>query len=354
MLISAPEYLERLARRGLLDERAPLAEHNAAVWRAWLSRHAELAAPTDALPVLLTPGGLGFYRDPLNDTGRWEWALHGGLSHGLLPAGAAEVIAAAEALPAVCAEAGLGAPTTLTDSFGLARPPDPEQARHFLWLRSPRARARGDFATYLSTLTHDRRRRVRTLLRRLDELPGLELDLSPRPLAGAELDFLVEQQRARWGADAAYALAQWAWALAVSEGLPGAALFLRARWRGELALLAAWVLRGEAAICQATCRREVEALSGLGGYVDLWLLRRLREAGGPVEVVDPTCRTGVEDTPDIWVSKRRMVNEEARWPTLIVGPVAPALPELEGEPPRYDPRTGWVLPPEPAVIGLPP
>lgn len=346
-LWSAERYLAHLHARGELSERALVPEQNVAVWRAYLPLYAELAGPPERLEVLATAAGPGFYRDPLNETGAWEWALLGPISHARLPWTAAQVIRAAEEL----AERGAG--RVRTDTFGLAAPPSPEEARAFLWLNSPRARLPGDFDAYVASLSHDRRKELRAQLRRFDALPALSLEISARPPDADEVAFLTRQSRQRWGDDAPYALVQWAWPMAVARALPEAVRFARARWSGALVLMAAYVLRGEEAICQATCRQDLEEAPGLGGFIDAHFIRTLCAEGAPVRVLDPTVRTGLEDTPGIWVSKRRWVNEDHAWPTLIVDPEEPAVPELPGPVPRLDPIRGWVRPAEPARIGRP-
>ena len=351
MILDAAAYIEALARRGLLAEGAGLAEHNLGVWREYLARYADFVAPLDDITVLMTPSGLGLYEDPLNDTGLHEWALLGPISHGLLPWSARELMAGIAELPACFAEAGLGPARVRTDTFTCAGPIDPSLARHFLWIRSPRARGFGDFERYLASLTHDRRKDLRAMIRRFDSLESLRLELSGRPPDAAETRLILDHAHARWQADAPYAVAQWAWPMAIASALPEKVWFMRVFWQGSLALLAAYVLRGEVAICQATCRLDTESLPGIGGFVDAALLRQL--GAGPVQVVDPTCRTGVEDTPNIWVSKRRLVNEDMEWPTLLVQSEAPVIPELDGVAPYFHPDRGWILPADRAVIGRP-
>lgn len=353
MILDAGEYIDEMARRGRLSAAAPIAERNDAVWRAYLRRYDALVGPAGALRVLLTPSGLGLYQDPLNETGAWEWALLGPISHPILPWSVDEVLRGIEALPAEFEAAGLGPPRVRTDTFGFSAPPDAEQARRFLWLNSPRARFFGDFERYLASLTHDRRKELRAQIRRFDGLTSLRFSLSAQPPNTTETDFVLTKTVERWGADAPYALAQWAWPMAIAEALPEKVLFMRVLWQGELVLLAAYVLRDEVAICQATCRAPTDALPGLGGFVDGELIRRLCAAPGPVQVMDPTCRTGVEDTPAIWVSKRRLVNEDQAWPALIVDASPPPLAELDGVVPHFNPGRGWVLPAVPARIGRP-
>lgn len=349
-MLDAHAYVSALVERGLFGEGTEAPELNAAVWRRYLHHYGRFVGPVSALRVLMTPEGLGLYLDPLNETGCWEWALLGPISHASVPWSAAEIVAGVEALAERFAALGLGAPRVRTDTFGLPAP-DPALERHFLWLNSPRARFWGDLDRYLASLNHDRRKGFRALIRRFDAMPELSLQLSEAPPTPDEQTWLCDRSAERWGGDAPYALAQWAWPLAVAEALPGSASFMRADWRGERVLMAAYVRRGESVTCQATCRVPVDALSGLGGFVDGELIRRLCRPPGPVQVVDPTCRTGIEDTPGIWVSKRHLVNEDATWPVLIVDAEAPELPEGPGLVPRYDPGRGWILPPARVLVG---
>lgn len=348
MLIDADDYVRYMARRGLFREDAPAPEADPRVWSIFMHLHGSHAGPLADQPIVLTPGGLGFYRDPLAGSDAFGWALLGAISHPWLPFSVADLLALADEILPTFARDGLDVPTICTDTFDLPGPLAPEHAPGLVWLRSPRARFGGGFADYLASLSADRRKAARHLLARLDALPGLRLDLSSRPPDLRELEFLTDHLTRRWGSDASYALVQSLWPLAVAAVRPAQALFMRAHLQDCLILFAGYILRGDVIFSQSTCRDLDRCPDGLGVAVDLKVIQAL--AGGPVRHLDPTCRTGLDDPPAIEVAKRKVVNDDACKPLLLAGALGP---ERTDRLPHLAPTGAWVLRDAAVILGRP-
>lgn len=347
MLMSAHEYVAWMARLGRFSESAAAPEHDPRVCASYLQLHARwLAAPLDG-PIVAGQDGVGLYRDPLAP-GAFGWALVGALSHPVVPLSAAEIVARAPAIAATLADE-CGEAIVMTDTFEAAEALAPTEpcAERFAWLSSPRARFGDDFAGYLASLTTDRRRAARELLARFDEGEGFRFVLSPEPPSEAELTWIAEQLTRQWGEDAAYALAQHLWPVAVAGVRPGQALFMRVFAGDRLAYFNGYLVRGPVITSQSTSRDLEVHHDGLGVVIDLKAIARLVDAFPAIRCLDPTCRTGLDDPPSIGVAKRKVVNENAYKPVLIVG--APAQ-EFAAGLPRFDARLGWV-PGTTAIVG---
>jgi hypothetical protein len=340
MLMSAQEYVDWMTRLGRFGESAAAPEHDPRVCARYLRLHARwLGGPLEA-PVMAVPGGLGFYRDPLAGGGAFAWALVGALSHPVVPLAGPEIAAAAEAIAAAMAD-DCGDSRVMTDTFeaeGLGEPTAPGGER-FAWLSSPRARFDGTFSEYLASLTADRRRAARELLARFDESAGFRFVLSPEAPSEAELTWVAEQLTRQWGEDAGYALAQHLWPLAVAEVRPGQALFMRVYAGDRLAYFNGYLVRGAVITSQSTSRDLELHHDGLGVVIDLLAIARLIDAFPAVRRLDPTCRTGLDDPPSIGVAKRKVVNENAYKPVLLIGT---PTPECAAGCPHFAPGQGWV------------
>lgn len=335
------EYIAWMTRLGLFSADAEAPEHDPRVCAAVVRLHAELLGVALDVPIVAVPGGLGFYRDPLAPDGPLGWALLGAVSHPAVPLTGPQIVAAGPEIAATVAAAGLGELAVVTDTFAPAGVADPSQpwANKLAWMSSPRARLDLDFAAYLASLTTDRRRTARELLRKFDETAGFRFELSPTPPSAAELDFVVTQLTRQWGEDANYALAQHLWPLAVAEVRPAQALFMRVYAGDALAFLNGYLIRGEVITSQSTSRNLELRHDGLGVVIDLKAIARLLKINAPVRHLDPTCRTGLDDPPSIEVAKRKVVNENSYKPVLLVG--APAQASAAGLP-HFDTTHGWV------------
>ncbi|MFZ6179996.1 hypothetical protein [Nannocystis pusilla] len=340
MLMSVQEYVGWMTRLGRFSESAAAPEHDPRVCARYLQLHARWLGGPLAAPVVAVAGGLGFYRDPLAGGSAWTWALVGALSHPVVPLAGSEIIAAAEAIAATLAD-DWGDSQVMTDTFEAEGLGEPTSAggEAFAWLASPRARFDGTFSDYVASLTADRRRAARELLARFDEAAGFRFELTPEPPSEAELAWIAEQLARQWGEDAAYALAQHLWPVAVAEVRPGQALFMRVYAGETLAYFNGYLVRGEVITSQSTSRNLELQHDGLGVVIDLKAIARLVEAFPAVRRLDPTCRTGLDDPPSIGVAKRKVVNENAYKPVLLVGATPP---ECAAGLPHFAPGRGWV------------
>lgn len=350
-LVSPHEFLAELERRGLVAAGARVPEHDAEVWRTYLGLYTSFVADPRDIAIVLTPAGLGFYCDPLDDNEAYVWALTGAICCPTLPLSPGQLITAmAGALEAFDA-VGIAAPAIVTEAFGMLGPPDPSLDDRFVWLRSPRACFTDGFEAYVRSLSKSRRQQLRGLLARYDEPHGFTFELSTRGPDAAELDFVEDHLRRRWGPeDAPFALVQSLWATAVARVMPEHARFMRVRHHGALVFLNGFVVRDDLIVSQCTCKHEGLDFDGLGTLVDFAVIRALCEAGSGIRRLDPTCRLSLFDPPSIEVAKRKVVNEDARRPLLLAGH---GLPSLEVPAPRLDPVRGWVIPEQPAVLGRP-
>lgn len=350
-LVSPHEFLAELERRGLVSAGARVPEHDAEVWRTYLGLYASLVADPRDIAIVLTPAGLGFYCDPLDDNEAYVWALTGAICCPTLPLSADRLVSAMlgalEAFDAV----GIATPTIVTETFGMVGPPDPALDDRFVWLRSPRACFADGFDAYVRSLSKSRRQQLRGLLERYDEPQGFAFELSTRGPDAAELEFVVEHLGRRWGPeDAPFALVQTLWATAIARVMPEHARFMRVRHHGALVFLNGFVVRDDVIVSQCTCKNEDSDFDGLGTLVDFAVIRALCRSGSNIRRLDPTCRLSLFDPPSIEVAKRKVVNEDARRPLLMAGH---GLPSLEVPAPYLDPVRGWVIPEQPAVLGRP-
>jgi hypothetical protein len=86
MLLNPREYLAELERAGLHSPSSPVPEHTAAVWNTFLELYDSHIGSSCDIELVVTPSGLGFYRDPLDaESDIYTWALTGALCHPILP-----------------------------------------------------------------------------------------------------------------------------------------------------------------------------------------------------------------------------------------------------------------------------
>ena len=351
-LVSPHEFFAELERRGLVSTGARVPEHHPEVWRTYLGLYASLVADPRDIPIVLTPEGLGFYRDPLDsEHDIYVWAPMGAICCPTLPLPAARLMAALRGVFEAFDAVGIAEPTIVTESFEMVGPPDPSLDDRFIWLESPRACFADGFEAYTASLTKDRRQQMRRLFERYSEAAGFSFELSTRGPDAGELDFIVENLERRWGpADAPFALVQSLWATAVARVMPDRARFMRVRHRDVLAFINGFVVKDDLVISQCTCKNEALRFDGLGALVDFAVIRALCRAGSSIRRLDPTCRLSLFDPPSIEIAKRKVVNEDARRTLLLAGH---GLPSLEVPVPHLDPVRGWVIPETMAVLGRP-
>jgi hypothetical protein len=351
-LVSPHELFAELERRGLVSAQARVPEHDTEVWRAYLGLYASFVADPRDIPIVLTPEGLGFYRDPLDgEHEAYVWAPMGAICCPTLPLPPARLLTAMLGVLEAFDAVGISEPTIVTETFDMVGPPDPSLDDRFTWLSSPRACFRDGFDGYTASLTKDRRQQMRRLFERYSEAEGFSFELSTRGPDAGELDFIVEHLERRWGRqDAPFALVQSLWATAIARVTPERVRFMRVRQHDALAFINGFVVKDDLVISQCTCKNEALQFDGLGTLVDFAVIRALCQAGSSIRRLDPTCRLSLFDPPSIEVAKRKVVNENARRPLLLAGH---GLPDLEVPVPHLDPVQGWVIPETPAVLGRP-
>lgn len=350
-LVSPHELFAELERRGLACAGARVPEHDTEVWRTYLGLYASLVGDPRDIAIVLTPEGLGFYRDPLDEQDAYVWAPMGAVCCPTLPLPPARLVSAMERALEAFAAVGIAEPTIVTEGFEMLGPPDPSLDDRFVWIESPRANFSDGFDAYLRSLPMKRRQQLRRLLERYTEAAGFTFELSDRGPDASELEFITENLERRWGPDdAPFALVQSLWAAAIARASPRHALFMRVRHHGTLAFLNGFVVKGSTAISQCTCKNEALELDGLGTLVDLAVIRALCQGSSEIRRLDPTCRLSLFDPPSIEIAKRKVVNEDARRPLVLAGY---RLPALEVPAAHLDPVRGWVIPATLAVLGRP-
>jgi hypothetical protein len=304
------------------------------------------------LQIVLTPEGLGFYKDPLDAQTIYTWALLGAICHPILPFSPHRLTACLNQTLEVFARAGITEPTIVTETFELKASPEPERTGSFLWINSPRARIYGTFDTYVSSLSSSRRQQMRHLFDCYAESKGFRFEFSDRIPDTKETDFILENLGRRWGmTDTPYAVVQNLWPIAVSAVMPDRSRFMRVYYKGVLAFLNAFILRDDVIIAQSTCKNTELSFDGLGVAIDFKAIQLLSGRDSRICHLDPTCRmTVLDDAPNIGIAKRKVVNENAHKRTFLAGY---GLPALDVPYPHLDPVKHWVIPEAPVVIGRP-
>lgn len=349
MIFGPHDYLNVMEKLRLFSTEHIVPDCNSLVWRAYLDLYETHLGGTDKLQIVCTPGGLGFYLDPLEVTDWHSWALLGPISHPTLPFTAEQLVTRSRDIFETFIADGIDAPCIVTETFDLLGPPSHEN--HFLWINSPRARIHDDFEAYASGLTASRRKQMRRLFRTYNKDPDFRFDFSARTPNTAELDFIIAQTKKRWEADWDYALVQSLWPIAVSMIQPSSARFMRVYYKNELAFINAYIVRDTVLLSQSTCRNEDMFHSGLGVMIDFKAIETLSGAGTTLRHLDPTCRTcAIEECESIVIAKREVVNEDNAKPLFMAGYELP-LSDIGAETPHLCPKKGWVLPSATSVIG---
>lgn len=352
-MISNPyEYLAEMERLRLFTARAAIPEHNTPVWRAYLEMYQSHVGDARDIPIVIVPEGPGFYRDPLDEHDIYNWALMGAICHPILPFAPVHLVACMDRVLDTFARAGISKPTIVTETFEMIDTPEQALASRFLWINSPRARLHDSFDAYVSSLSSSRRQQLRRLFDSFSESNGFRFELSSRAPDTREMDFILDNLAQQWGArDMPYALVQNLWPMAVARVMPERSRFMRVYHKDELAFLNAFIVRDQVITSQSTCKNVALSFSGLGIVIDFKAIQFLCGNDSGIRHLDPTCRmAAVDDAPAIAVAKRKVVNENARKPTLLAGY---DLPALEVAYPHLDPVHHWVIPEAPAIIGAP-
>jgi hypothetical protein len=297
--------------------------------------------------VYVTPSGLGFSQGIFDrQASPWRWAFHEPISHPFVPFSATGLSHALHQDRDKLQDF-LDGFTVQTESFQLFGEDEPS-ATHFAYLYSPVAEFRESFSHYIEALKSGRRKEARRLLREYDEDPSFVFALSEEPITSQETDYLLTMTRKRWGAEGwQYAATQTLWVQATIMTNPAAARFMRVYHEGTLVLLAGYIVRGNVITSQSTCRNEDKRFSGLGTMVDFKTIQLLHDQNN-IRVLDPTCRTGLEDPPSIGMAKREVVNADRVRPLLIISN------NNQDDLPCYSPAKGeWNSTDTPTIIGQP-
>ena len=356
MKLPAREYIAYMEKAGLFSADSPVPECNSRAWRGYLDLYEREIDPAGPPDIIVTPGGLGFYYEPLDDDRLvWSWALHAPISHPRIPFTAAQLVALTPEIAPAFAAQGIEDPWIVTDTFAFATPHTAADEKYFTWLNSPQARLCADREAYAISLEAKRRKQMRRLFRSYDEAPDIfRFDFSQQPPNAAEMDFIREHTQRRWKEEASYALVQTLWPMAVSQAIPEAVRYMRVYANGKLVFVNSFLVRDDTIYSQATCRSEDEMFSGLGTMIDFKVIDILSSPARAatnlpdIAYLDPTCRTTLDDPENIGIAKREVVNHDYRRPLFLLGAAArfAAAPAT-----FYDPATGWSTPAEPLVLG---
>lgn len=193
-----------------------------------------------------------------------------------------------------------------------------EKPHTLLWMSSPVAEVKDSFSHYIEGLDTDRRKQARRLMRQYDESGAYRFEFSDTALSNQEIDFVIDNSLKRWGEDGQYyALAQTLWAHISSKTIKGSAYFMRVYEGDDIRLIASYIKRGNTLTSQATCRNEDHLKSGLGTMVDFKTISLLHE-NKLATILDPTCRTSLNDPVNIGVAKREVVNKDMFRPILVL------------------------------------
>ncbi len=341
MILKPVDYIADQERQGRLTSSAKIPELNAEVWRGYLRLYDDCIGPSGELDIIVPEKGPGLYCDPLGGGKICNWALMGPISHPVLPFTADEIIKAAPAIDATLR--GMDLDGLLTDTFVVQGEANEDQARHFIWINSPRAAIQDTFDAYAQSLPAARRKQMRRLYRQYNDDPAIRFEFSADLPGSAEVEYIKKHTYARWGEDAAYALVQTLWPMAASAIIPEAVRYMRVYKDGDLVFLNSYILRGDVLTSQSTTRNEDVFLSGLGVMIDFKAIELL-SGQGDIRFLDPTCRTGLDDPDSIGIAKREVVNSDALKPILMVGGKNPdpALPYF---------CKGWHMPDRAAHLG---
>lgn len=342
MIVHPLDYIRHQEAQGRFVPSAALPECNAKVLREYLLLYDAHVGPSREIEILIPQHGPGLYRDPLAGPGPLNWALMGPVSHPALPYTADDIIKAAPFIEA--ALNGYAPDGAVTDTFVMQDSVNAAEASHFIWINSPRAVIHPSFEAYALSLSAPRRKQMRRLFRQYDDDPGIRFEWSSHPPGTAETDFILRHTYTRWRDDAAYALVQVLWPMAVSAVMPDAVRYMRVYKGRDLVFLNGYILRDDVLTSQSTTRNEDIFLSGLGVMIDFKAIALL-SGQTAIRFLDPTCRTGLDDPESIGLAKREIVNSDALKPILAV-----AGQNLGGFP-HY--RQGWVIPDHTAPAGRP-
>ena len=321
MIIDGHEYILIMGKENNFSNSHVIPDLNS---RFWTSYYQELKALTHFnlkdKEVHYASCGLGFSKGDFDvDNPGLKLALYEAVSHPCLPFKNDAVFLqslekAKDEIAEICRHQNH---PIISETFHLFEDND-EKSHALIWMSSPVAEIKQSFLHYIEALSADRRKQARRLMRQYDENDAYSFDFSATPLTTSEIDFIIENSLKRWGRkEQNYALAQTLWAHVASQTIPGSAYFMRVYEGNTLLLIASYIMRGSTLTSQATCRNEDHLKSGLGTMVDFKTISILHDKK-LASILDPTCRTSLNDPENIGVAKREVVNKDMLRPMICL------------------------------------
>lgn len=324
MIVNVPDYIKLMEKENCFSSDAPLPDLNSTFWQNY---YQELKSFTgfDAMDkqVHYLSCGLGFATGDFDDESTdLKFALYEAVSNPRLYFKDFDTLSmrlqdVKDQIGDLCTHQN----TPIISETFMFSGQNEDQTQSLIWMNSPVAVMQSTFGDYIENLSADRRKQARRLMRQYDEDTNYRFDFSATPLSVAEMDFVVENSLKRWGADGQhYALAQTLWAQVAAKTVAGSAYFMRVYEGDHLLLIASYIKRGDVLTSQATCRDEDNLRSGLGTMVDFKTISLLHDSK-LATILDPTCRTSLNDPENIGVAKREVVNTDMRKPILALAGV---------------------------------
>lgn len=318
MIVSAEDYITAMEKENLFSPSHDIPECNSQTWCKYYQLLRSITGFERTEEIHVTKGGLGFAVGTLDtESTTKRWALLEPISHPFIPFTTERLFQTIEADADELQEI-LGSDEAIqTETFRLPKVGN-ALPNNFIYLNSPVAMFRENFQNYIEGLESGRRKQARRLMRDFDDNPAFRFELSSDPLHSDEMDFLVKMTHKRWGEDGwQYACAQTLWVQAAITVNPAAARFMRVYEGEDLILIAGYIVRENTITSQSTCRNEDRLHSGLGTMVDFKTIQ-IMHGQSEIKMLDPTCRTGLDDPENIGVAKREVVNTDVLRPLLRI------------------------------------
>lgn len=305
--MSLRDYIARMKDRGLFADAAAFAEHSPAILHDFFDRMRPYDYDGLSVPVTVVGDRYALWRDPLDDERvGLNWALSTCMVDVALPGAAGDFDARHLADE-------VGDIAVMTDTFSFI---DGYTALGPA-LNSPVAAFGTDYAAYVESLSQERRKKYRRLVKDFEGY-ALDFSLTHEPLTDAELTWAYDSLYSKWGDySALYAFSSILWPQAVAAHRPDDVLHMRVRDKGRLMFIQT-VVRRHGGYYALSIARDPEAdYDGIAPYTDFKTIEGLC-AKGP-SFFDPSCRTGFEDPESIGIAKRATVNRDAVKPVFLAG-----------------------------------
>lgn len=315
LYLPAGDYVSVMEKYGLFSDAAANMEHDPRVWREFLTLCHDWTGIEMETEISLHMGKYAFCKSPVDpDRGGQNFAMVIFMVDPCLPVTWEEFAADSAALAQSLQQSG---EKILTDSFmtlnGYGRPGAPNMA----WIESPVAEFKPDMATYIESLSAERRKKYRRMERDFADT-DVTFTLSQNILTESELTFARDHLTRKWGdEEGRWALLQTLWSVACARVRPDHAFFMRASSGGQLAFVQTLLSRQQSIYCQSIFKNEDMFFDGIAPFTDIKCIEAL--TGIPHRFFDPSCRTSLDDPPSIGVAKRVSVNYNLCKPVFIAG-----------------------------------